>query len=95
MCKALLDDVVLVSEDEIAAGIRHAFVEEGEIVEGGGAVGIAALVAKKVDARGPLAVVVSGRNIGEAVHARIVGQAVAPAQPPQTDFNAAPREPAL
>ncbi|WP_445500295.1 hydroxyectoine utilization dehydratase EutB [Microvirga sp. G4-2] len=72
MCRDLLDDVVLLSEEEIAEGIRHAFVAEGEIVEGAGAVGIAALLAKKVDVRGPTVVVVSGRNIDEALHRRIV-----------------------
>ena len=34
---------MLVSEDEIAAGIRFAYEEEGEVIEGGAAVGIAAL----------------------------------------------------
>jgi threonine dehydratase len=79
LCRDLLDDVVLLSEDEIAEGIRHAFVAEGEIVEGAGAVGIAALLAKKVDVRGPTVIVVSGRNIDGTLHRRIVN----------TDDNAA------
>ena len=45
-----------VSEDEIAAGIRHAYAQEREIVEGAGAVGIAALLAGKVRASGPVVV---------------------------------------
>ena len=53
MCRDLLDDVILLSEDEIAAGIRHAYEHEREIVEGAGAVGIAALLAGKVRASGP------------------------------------------
>ena len=36
MCRDLLDDVILLSEDEIAAGIRHAYEQEREIIEGGG-----------------------------------------------------------
>jgi threonine dehydratase len=72
MCRDLLDDVVLLSEEEIAAGIRHAAIEEGEIVEGAGAVGIAALLAGKIAPRGPTVVVVSGRNIDEARHRQIV-----------------------
>jgi len=75
LCRDLLDDVVLLSEEEIAAGIRHAFVAEGETVEGAGAVGIAALLAGKVDVRGPTIVLVSGRNIDEALHRRIVDTA--------------------
>lgn len=73
MCKALLDDVVLLSEREIAAGIRHAYEKEGEILEGAGAVGIAALLARKITGlRGPVALVLSGRNIDMELHRRIV-----------------------
>lgn len=73
MCRDLLDEVILLSEDEIAAGIRHAATVEGEMVEGAGAVGIAALLAGKVSSQGPTAIVVSGGNIDPAVHRRIVG----------------------
>jgi threonine dehydratase len=73
MCQALVDDVVLLSESEIAAGIRHAYAEEREIVEGAGAVGIAALLARKVTGlSGPLAIVLSGRNIDMDLHRHIV-----------------------
>jgi len=72
MCRDLLDDVILLSEDEIAAAIRHAAAVEGEIVEGAGAVGIAALLAGKIRAGGPTAIVVSGGNIDPAVHRNIV-----------------------
>lgn len=72
MCRNLLDDVVLLSEDEIAAGIRHAYEQEREIVEGAGAVGIAALLAGKVMAEGPVVVVLSGRNIDMQLHRKIV-----------------------
>ncbi|APO70404.1 ectoine utilization protein EutB 1 (plasmid) [Rhizobium gallicum] len=73
MCKALLDDVVLVSESEIAAGIRHAYEFEREVVEGAGAVGIAALLSGKLaDIGGPIAVVLSGRNIDMSLHRSVV-----------------------
>ncbi|MER8805503.1 hydroxyectoine utilization dehydratase EutB [Mesorhizobium australicum] len=72
MCRDLLDDVVLLSEDEIAAGIRHAYEQEREIVEGAGAVGIAALLAGKVKAEGPVVVLLSGRNIDMQLHKKIV-----------------------
>ncbi|MGB3539513.1 MAG: hydroxyectoine utilization dehydratase EutB [Mesorhizobium sp.] len=72
MCRDLLDDVVLLSEEEIAAGIRHAYAVEREIVEGAGAVGIAALLARKVKPRGPVAVILSGRNIDMELHRKIV-----------------------
>ncbi|TIW07245.1 MAG: pyridoxal-phosphate dependent enzyme, partial [Mesorhizobium sp.] len=72
MCRDLLDDVVLLSEDEIAAGIRHAYEEEREIVEGAGAVGIGALLAGKVKVSGPTVLILSGRNIDMSLHRRIV-----------------------
>lgn len=78
MCRDLLDDVILLGEDEIAAGIRHAYRQEREIVEGAGAVGIAALLASKVEANGPVVVLLSGRNIDMNMHRKIVcGEAIA------------------
>ncbi|MGQ9370285.1 hydroxyectoine utilization dehydratase EutB [Azospirillum sp. A39] len=72
LVRDLLDGVVLLGEAEIAAGIRHAYAEEQEIVEGAGAVGIAALLAGKVAVRGPTVAVLSGRNIAMEQHRRIV-----------------------
>jgi threonine dehydratase len=72
MIRDLLDGIVLVSEDEIAAGIAHAYAEEREIVEGAGAVGIAALLAGKIVAEGPVVILMSGRNIDMALHRKIV-----------------------
>lgn len=73
LCRDLLDEIVLLSEDEIAAGIRHAALEEGKVVEGAGAVGIGAILAGKIAASGPIAIILSGRNIDEALHRRLVG----------------------
>ncbi len=72
MAQKLVDDVVLVSEEEIAAAIRHAYRMEQVIVEGSGAVGIAALLAGRVEAPGITAVLVSGANIDMELHRRIV-----------------------
>ncbi|TIQ61474.1 MAG: pyridoxal-phosphate dependent enzyme, partial [Mesorhizobium sp.] len=66
MCRDLLDDVILLSEDEIAGGIRHAYEQEREIVEGAGAVGIGALLAGKASTNGPTVLILSGRNIDMA-----------------------------
>jgi len=77
MCRHLLDEIILLGEDEIAAGIRHAYAQEREIVEGAGAVGIAALLAGKVRAKGPVVVLLSGRNIDMNAHRGIVcGEAI-------------------
>jgi len=73
MCRALLDDVILLSEAEIAAGMRHAYREEREVVEGAGAVGIAALLSGRLGRlEGPVAVVLSGRNVDMGQHLRVV-----------------------
>lgn len=72
LCQTLLDEIVLVSEDEIAAGIRHAAREEGLTVEGAGAVGFAAILSGKIDISGPTAIIVSGRNIDPAIHRTII-----------------------
>jgi threonine dehydratase len=77
MCRDLLDDVILLSEDEIAAGIRHAYEQEREIVEGAGAVGIAAVLAGKARASGPTVLILSGRNIDMTLHRKVVcGEAI-------------------
>ncbi|TGQ42076.1 hydroxyectoine utilization dehydratase EutB [Mesorhizobium sp. M00.F.Ca.ET.216.01.1.1] len=77
MCRDLLDDVILLGEDEIAAGIRHAYEQEREIVEGAGAVGIAALLAGKLRANGPVVLILSGRNIDMTLHRKVVcGEAI-------------------
>jgi threonine dehydratase len=72
MCGDLLDDIILLTEAEIAAGIRHAYAAEREVVEGAGAVGIAAILAGKVRLDGETVVLLSGRNIDMELHRSIV-----------------------
>jgi threonine dehydratase len=72
MVRALVDDCLLVGEAEIAAGVRLAYEEEGEVIEGAAAVGIAALLAGKLAPRGPAGIVLSGRNIAADLHRSIV-----------------------
>ena len=71
MTRDLVDDIVLVSEAEIAGAIRHAYWQENQIIEGSGAVGIAALLSGKVTPTGPTALLLSGGNIDMALHHRI------------------------
>lgn len=73
MVRDLVDDIVLVNEAEIAGAIRHAYWEERQIIEGSGAVGIAALRAGRIGNPGVTAVVVSGGNIDMDLHYRIIG----------------------
>ncbi|WP_234186518.1 hydroxyectoine utilization dehydratase EutB [Shinella sp. NM-101] len=73
MCRALLDDVILLSEPEIAAGMRHVYAQEREVVEGAGAVGIAALLSGRLGRLdGPVAVILSGRNVDMDLHRRVI-----------------------
>lgn len=64
MVEKYVDEMVLVSEDEIAAGMVFALEQHHQVLEGGGAVGIAALMAKKVRHLGKHVVIVaSGGNV--------------------------------
>jgi threonine dehydratase len=72
MVRALVDDVVLVSEAEIAAAIRHGYWHESQIVEGSGSVAMAALLAGKVRPTGPTVALLSGGNIDMKLHHRII-----------------------
>jgi len=64
LAQELIDDFVLVSEDEIASAMVFALEEHHLVVEGGGAVGIAALLSGKLpEMKGSVVVVVSGGNV--------------------------------
>lgn len=73
MVRDLVDDLVLVDETEIAEAIRHAYWQERQIIEGSGAVGIAALKAGRITNPGATVVVVSGGNVDMNLHHRIIG----------------------
>lgn len=75
MCSDLLDDVILLSEEEIAVGMRHAYAAEREIIEGAGAVGIAALLAGRISPSGSVVVILSGRNVDMSLHRRVINGA--------------------
>lgn len=62
--RQLVDETILVSEEEIAAAMAYAFHQENLVVEGGGAVGLAALLSGKVHDYGKnIVVVISGGNV--------------------------------
>lgn len=72
MTRDLVDEVLLVSETEIAAAIRHAYWQERQIIEGSGSVGIAALLAGKITDPGHCVCLISGQNIDMALHKRLI-----------------------
>ena len=68
----LVDDYVEVSEKEIAAAMRFAFHRHRLVVEGGGSVALAAVLAGRLQPDGNTALVVSGGNIDLARFAAVV-----------------------
>ena len=76
--QALVDEVVLVDEEEITRAIFFLLEEENVMVEGGGAVSVAAVLERKVDLR-PSDVTVcilSGGNIDMNVVSRVIDRAL-------------------
>jgi threonine dehydratase len=71
-----VDDVVEVSEEEIARGIFHCVQNSHLVVEGAGAAGVAALLAKKVrvDPNDTVCAILAGGNIDANLLARILEQ---------------------
>jgi threonine dehydratase len=71
VCQELVDDVVLVSEEEIRQGMRFTYERAKLACEPGAAVGVAALLAGRVDLReaGAVGVVISGGNVSPEVAA--------------------------
>ncbi len=68
-----LDDVIVVDEDEVAQAMVLLIERSKLVVEGAGAVGVAALLARRIDVAGKrVAVVLSGGNVDINMLARVV-----------------------
>ena len=73
LCRDLLDDTVLVSEDEIRHAMQVMFYEDRMVAEGASVVGQAALLAGKLPKpKGPIGTIVTGRNLDMATFAKIM-----------------------
>ena len=74
VCEALVDEVVHVSEEEIAEGVRFLYARTKLACEAGAAVGVAALLAGRVSELpdGTVVAVVSGGNITPQAAASIL-----------------------
>ncbi len=63
-----------VTDAEVGFAVRYAFEELKLVVEPGGAVGLAAMLAGKLDLRGKVvAGVLSGGNVDAAMFAKLIG----------------------
>lgn len=72
MCRDLLDEVVLVSEDDIYRAMQVLYYEDRYVAEGASVVGLAAVLTGRVRLRGPAATIVTGRNPDMALFTRVV-----------------------
>lgn len=73
LCRDHLDDVVLVSEEEIYHALQTVYYEDRIVCEGACVVGIAALQAGKLPPLGgPTATIITGRNLNMGIHADIM-----------------------
>jgi threonine dehydratase len=73
LVKQVVDEILLVSEAEIERAMAYAYRTHGEVIEGAGAVGLAALLAGKVACAGRVVgLLVSGGNVDSERHAEIL-----------------------
>ncbi|MBN9194813.1 MAG: ACT domain-containing protein, partial [Microbacterium sp.] len=73
----LVDEVVTVSEDDIARAFLVLLERAKQVVEPAGAVGVAAILAGKVHASGPTVTLLSGGNIDPLLLQRVVAHGLA------------------
>lgn len=78
LCRDLLDDCILVSEDEIRDAIQTLYFEDRLVAEGAAVVGIAAIKSGRLrEFGGPVATILTGRNVDMGVFTDIVtGRAI-------------------
>lgn len=69
--KKLVEQILLVSESEIAHAIQYAWQKYGEQIEGSGAVSLAAILSDKIVQK-PAVLIISGGNIQPEVFQRII-----------------------
>ncbi|SLN22963.1 L-threonine dehydratase catabolic TdcB [Roseovarius gaetbuli] len=72
MCRDLLDDIVLVSEEEIYRAMQVLYYEDRIVAEGACVVGLAAVLTGKVKLTGPTATIVTGRNLDMDMFTRVM-----------------------
>ena len=71
--RALIGQSFTVNDAEVAAAVRYAFEELKLVVEPGGAIGLAALLAGKLDVKGKVVVgILSGGNVDAELFAKLI-----------------------
>lgn len=72
LCRTLLSGTALVSEEEIGSAMAGLARHEGLRVEGGGAVGPAAILKAETAPHGPIVIVISGGNVSDETFAQVL-----------------------
>ena len=73
LCRAHLDDSVLVTEEEIRDAMQVLFYEDRIVAEGGSVTGLAALLAGKLPTpAGPVGTIITGRNLDMGLFHRLM-----------------------
>lgn len=72
LIREYIDEVVTVTEDDIARALLVLLERAKQVVEPAGAVGVAAILAGKVEATGPTVTILSGGNIDPLLLQRVV-----------------------
>jgi threonine dehydratase len=75
--RELVDEVVTVSEDDTTRAILMLLERAKLVVEPAGAVGVAAILAGKIDAVGPTVAILSGGNIDPLLMQRVISHGLA------------------
>ena len=71
--RELIGAGTVASDAEVAAAVRYAFHELKLVVEPGGAIGLAALLAGKLDVKGKVVVgILSGGNVDADLFAKLI-----------------------
>ncbi len=72
LCRDLLDQTILVTEEEIYRAMQCLYYEDRIVAEGACVVGIAAMLAGKFKPNGPLATIITGRNLDMDLFTQII-----------------------
>jgi threonine dehydratase len=72
--KDTVDEIVTVSDDDIARALLMLFERAKLIAEPAGAVGVAAILAGKIETSGPTTVILSGGNIDAKLMERVISR---------------------
>ncbi|KUF12323.1 hydroxyectoine utilization dehydratase EutB [Pseudoponticoccus marisrubri] len=72
LCRDLLDETVLVSEEEIYHAMQVLYYEDRIVAEGACVVGLAACLSGKLEPEGPTATIITGRNPDMGLFTRVI-----------------------